>query len=49
VGEGGGWQLLDAAPTKEKFKKTDFVGTIMSKVLRDLYSSLNQSLNTTDG
>lgn len=34
---------------REILKNTDFVDTIMSKVLGDLYSSLNQSLITTDG
>lgn len=48
---GGGEGASGCGPHQRKIKKkkTDFLDIIMSKVLCDIYTSHNQSLNTTDG
>jgi hypothetical protein len=45
LGGKGGWGCR-AAPRKAEFKNTDFVDTMISKVLRDLRFSLNHPLKS---
>lgn len=44
----GGGGLQTGSPPKAKFKITDFVDTVVSKILRDLSFSLNQPPKSTD-
>jgi tyrosine kinase 3 len=45
---GGGCRISAPSPPKRNLKKTDFVHTIVSKVVRDLRFSLNKPLKSTD-